>query len=308
MSLGILTPDLFAHKYNQEIEKKSLLEIIDYYEKTLRSISQYPYAKYHFQVPTPRYSAAKWKTETSFMQFSKIADTYPLEKLQRYSLVEAGELKYLKSIKLEYDAVKEQRDQKAHAIEREFESSTLEPKRLYDEHCRNAEKIYAEQPVVKELQGFELGYAKERQQAQDQQGKAKAAARVRFDLAVEPLTHKGRVSYKKLPPLDKARYDQWRTELQTAENQADFTAREQIEHINARRQQRLAYLNGEKERLGSDRKWFHGEARGRYEASVSVPKQQKMEKLKVIDDALNFSDEVFTGRYRAYLKTIGARR
>lgn len=308
LQLGILTPELFAHKYNQEIEKKSLLATIDYYEKTLRSISQYPFAKYHFQVPTPRHSAGKWRGETSSMGFQEIIQTYPLDRLQQYSLIEAGELKYLKSLKSEYDAMKAQRDSKARAIEREFEQTTVEPKRLYDEECRSIERGYAEDPAVKELQGIELCYTKERQQVQDQQAKAKKAARDAFDLAVGRLTNNGKVAYHRLPMEDKTRYDVLRRQLQTAEAQADFTAREQIEQINARRQQRLVYLNGQKEHSSNDRKWFLGEARGRYEASVAVHQRKRIEKLKEIDDALSFSDGVITSRYRAYLRTIGARR
>lgn len=308
LRFGILSPELFVQKYRQQVKGKKLSEIISYYEKTRNHISLCPSPKFEYRVPSPRESGRQWHKETESMTFEEIIQTYPLEKLERYAIVESGELGFLKTLKKEYDILKGYRDAKCLEIENQFQSNTLQQKRAYDLATEQASQRYNDNPAVKELQDFELRYTKDRQAAQDLQNQTKQDARTLFDRAVASYTDNGRIPYANLRPVDKAHYDQQKIALQLAESQADTTARLQIEQIHVSRNQRLSYLGTEEARVKAERDRSIGDAKNRYDTDVNQHRQLQEELLRPVDAAFRSSANDFNGRYRAYLRITGTRR
>lgn len=305
LRFGILSPESFAQKYRQHLQGKTLIQVMDAFENALRRISQCPSPRFDFQVPHPRESARLWRSETATKTFEEILQTYPLEKLEKYSLVEAGELNCLKSLKREYDVIKANRDQRVAQVEREFQASTVEPKRVYDQECARADQVYNNNYAVRELQGFELIYARERQTVQEQQNRSKREARERFERAVARITDNGNVAYSALQPTEKGLYDQQQMELQHAESQADLAARLQIQNIDQRRHGRLILLNTEEARVRQERAGSIENAKRVYDAAVVLQRQRKEHNLGPIESSFRSSASDFNGRYRAYLRTIG---
>ncbi len=307
LRFGILTPDQFALKYRQQLQGMNLIEIISLYEKTMRHISQCTSAKFEYQVPSPRESARQWRQETAIKTFEEIIQTYPLDKLEQYGIIEHSELSTIKNLKREYEAIKAHCDQQVFQIEKEFQDNTGVPKSAYDAECARADQMYKENYAVKELQGFDFRYTRERQAVHEQQNRSKVEARAHFDCAVAPLTNHGLITYSNLPAWDKARYDQLKLELELKENQADSTACLQIEQINKQSHERRILLDSEEVRVKNLRVQMIEEAKRRYDADVNGSQLRKEERLRPIEASFRSSANDFHGRYRAYLRLIGAK-
>jgi hypothetical protein len=305
---GILTSEQFAQKYTQELHGKDLVQIIEFYEKTLRRISECIAPKFDYRIPTPMHSARQWRSETAPFSFKQIINKYPLDQLEKYSILEAGEAQCLKSLNREYQVCKNERNNKAGEIEREFAVNTQQYKQELDRLTTDANHRYDGNSAIRELQAFELNYARERQQIQDQLAKSKADARAHFDRSIAPFTQNGQIPYKNLPATDKAKYDPLLVALQAAEREAEKTAKEQIDQCNHRRHERLTYLNREKDRLSHERQCAIDWARRQYEREVAAHLQKKEGSLQQFDNELEAMEKTFDSRYRAYLRTIGAAR
>lgn len=307
LRLGILSPDQFSNKYRQHLKGKSLIEVINYYEKTLCHVSQCSSPKYSYRVPHPREFAALWRQETVHINCEQIFQRYPLEKLEKYSLIGQGELNCIKNLKGDYDAIKMQHDQKIFQIEQEFLSSIVIQKRTYETECLNAEQVYNNSAFIRELHGIEMYYAKERLKVQEQQNKSVAEARSRFNNSLICSIGGNYHDYARLTPAKKAIYDQCMREFKHAESTAHQTAYRQIDQINKQRNDRLQYLHTEEARLKQVRIQSIGNAKVRYDESIREFLQKKEVSLKPIQAALNSTADDCDGRYRAYLRISGAR-
>lgn len=308
LRLGILTPDSFADKYRSTVKDKSLVDVINYYEKTLGRIASARPLKFDFLVPRPSESSKRWRTETSNMTFEKIIETYPFDKLEKYRIVEQGEINCINNLKRDYFAIKNLHDQRVSQIESEFHQNTASNRGVYEAECDRAEQIYSSHYAVKELQGFERHYTIERQAVQNQQNLAKTEARSRFDREVTSFTNGGSIPYAKLSQADKARYEQLRKEQQLAFDLADNTVRSQIDQINSRRSERLIHLNSEEAQAKNSKAQMIEAAKGKFERDVAGYKQNKDSRLRPLNDSFQSSAKDFNGRYRAYLNIIGAER
>ena len=170
-----------------------------------------------------------------------------------------------------------------------------------------ADQMYNDNSAVKELQGFDFRYARERQAVHEQQNRSKVEARARFDRAVAPLTNHGLISYGNLAALDKARYDVLKVELELDENRANSAACLQIEQINRQSHERRILLNSEEVRVKNLRVHLIEEAKRRYDADVNGNRLRKEERIRPIEASFSSSANDFNGRYRAYLRLTGAK-
>lgn len=307
LRLGILSPDQFSSKYRMCVRNKNLNDVISYYEKTLRHVSQCSSPKYNYQVPLPREFAMLWRQETAHINSEKIFQTYPLEKLEKYSLVDQGELSCIKNLKRDYDVIKIQHDQKISQIEQEFLSNTVVQKNNFDLESARAMQIYNDNTIVKELQGFEMFYAKERLKIQEQQNKSIGDARSKFDNGLSSSIGGNYRDFARLTPAHKEIYGRFLREFQQSESLAQQAAYKQIDRMNKQRNDRLQYLHAEEARLNQERTQSLVAAKNRYDESIREFVQKKEVSLRPIQYSLNSAANDCDGRYRAYLRISGAK-
>jgi hypothetical protein len=302
---GILNVEQFSDKYRQHMRGKNLVEIINAHENAQRHLSQCPYPRYEYQLPSPAEWRAKWRSETAAKSFEEILQSYPLKKLESFNLVETGEMHKIKDLKRIYDEVKENFDSASARIEKEFQANTAVFQR--EQQCDSAliEAEYDNNWAVKRLQAFELDYVRERQTVQDTASRRKNEAKERFETAIAPITKNGKIAYNKLPPNDKALYDQRNNELQVSISQADNDARLQIAAIDARCITEKTRLNVEKVRVEALRDEKLAAAKNRYDISVVYHRQYKERQMAPVTATFKSIVDDLNGRYRAYLRTIG---
>lgn len=308
LRLGILTPDSFADKYRSAVKDKCLVDVINYYEKTLGRVSSCRPLKFDFKVPRPSESSKRWREETSAISFEKIIETYPLDKLEKYRIIEQGEINCINNLKCDYYDIKKQYEERVLQIESEFQLNTMANRRIYEAECAKAEQIYSSNDAVKELQGLELRYTKERQAVQNQQNQAKTEARAHFDREVASFTNGGSIPYDKLSQADKSRYERLRKEQQLALDLADTIVRSRIDQINVRRSSRLIHLNLGEVQAKKIRAQMIEAAKGQFDRDIYAHQQKKETLLGPIVNSFRSSAKDFNGRYRAYLHLVGAER
>lgn len=294
---GVLSPGLFAQKYRQQLESKNLIETIAFYETSTHHLTQCP-SSYEYQIPSLKESAEKWKQETKDKTFEEIIQAYPFDKLETYGIVDAGEMHKIKTLKVEFEKVKKERDEKAALIENDYKRTIATYQSNYDAERAGAERAYQENYAVKELQNLELIYARDRGAVQAEQNRKKIEARERFDRSVAPLTDQGRIPYAKLSPENKVRYDEHKRQLQGIENDADVIGRQHIEQLNAQRNQRLLTLNAEEANAKNARTNRTQEAKRRFDQDVHTHLMHKEERLRPINAAFASCARDITGRYR----------
>lgn len=308
LRLGILGPDEFSNKYRMHLKGKSLNEVIHYYEKTLRHLSQCSSHKFSYQVPRPRESMSLWHKETAVLSCEQIFQSYPVEKLEKYSLVEHGELNCIKKLKVSYDAIKMQYDQKIAQIEQEFLTSTVGHKTAFEIESARIAQVYNTHAVVRELQGIEMHYTKERLKVQERQNQTISEAKVRFDNALIYAFGNNHPDYARLTPASKAIYDKHQREFQQAEALARQIAHQHIDQINRLRHERLQHLHTEEARVRQERIQSLAAAKSHYDASIGEFFQRKQAALQPIQSALSVTAGDCDSRYRAYLRMNAARR
>jgi hypothetical protein len=305
---GILTSEQFTDKFRQQMRGKNLIEIIDSYENGVRHLSQCPSQRFDYQVPVPSAWRGQWRTETSTKTFENIISTYPLDKLERYHLLEPGEMNRIKDIKRDYDVIKGQYDTQKNQIERDFQSHTEIHQRTYQSDCARADQLYNDNWAVRRLKVFEFDYIRERQVVHETANRHKTEARDRFDRSVSTVTNHGQIPYDRLLPRDKILYDQQNQELQISVMQADNDARLQITHIDSRCIGERSRLNAEEVRVKDDRVRMINQAKGHYDIAVASPRQHKEQRMVPIEAAFRSTVDNLNGRYLAYLRTVGAIR
>lgn len=302
---GILTAEEFTDKYRQQMRGKNLTEIIESYENVMRHLSQYPYHRFDYHAPFPSEWRGQWRTETATKSFEEILQTYPLDKLERYNLLEADELRHIKDLKRDYEAIKGHCDDQAAQIEREFQNSTQLFQRNYQAECVQAEQHYNDNWAVDRLKVFEIEYVRERQSVQETANRRKSEARNRFDRSVASITSNGQIPYNRLSPWHKALYDQQNNELQLSMDQANNEARLQIANIDFRSIEERNRLNSEESRVKGERDRMVNEAKGRYDTAVLNHREHKEQRLAPVNSSFRAAAGDLNGRYRAYLSTIG---
>ena len=263
----------------------------------MRHISECSSHKFNYQVPRPRESSVLWRQETASMNCGQIFASYPFEKLEKYSLVECGELNCIKNLKRDYDAIKMQHAQRIEQIEQEFLASSAGHKNTFDVESARAAEGYNNHAVVRELQNIEMHYTKERLRVQDQQNKSISEARSRFDNALLSAIGSNHRDYARLTPAHKAIYDQKLRDFQQAESSARQTAYQQIDQINRLRNDRLQYLHTEEARVRQERTQSLAAAKGRYDASIGAFVQRKQAALQPIQSALSNAADDCDARY-----------
>lgn len=302
---GILTPEQFSDKFRHQMRRKNLVEIIHSYENAERRLAQCSYPRFDFQIPTPSEFRGQWRTETATKTFEEIIQTYPLDKLERYNLLEVGELHRIKDLKRDYDGIKGNYDTQVSQIEREFENNTQIYQRAYQADCVHADHLYNDNWAVQRLKVFELDYIRERQNVQETANRRKSEARERFERLVATITNHGQIPYDRLPPREKLIYDQQNHELQISIAQAENEARIRINNIDSRCISERSRLNTEVHRVTEERRRMIDESKGRYDSAVLPHRQYKEQRLAPVTQTFRSAVSDITGRYRAYLRTIG---
>ena len=240
------------------------------------------------------------------MSFEQIIGTYPLDKLQKYAILDSGELRCIQELKGVYEVIKAAYDAKVARLEQEFQGWTVDQNRTYGQRCAYAHLLYRNHAAVRELQDFEFIYTRERQQALELQSRSKGEARQRFDSAVALLTDHGRIAYSELPEFQRIRYEHQLQVLQCAQSLADASASECIGQIDARRVQRLGELNAEERRAKEVLQASLTEAKALYDAAVAPQLTQKRARLDPIESSFRSSASDFNGRYRSWLRAAAA--
>ncbi len=302
---GILTTDQFAEKYREQMRGKNLVEIIHAHENAQRHLAQCVYRQFEHQVPSPAEWRGQWRAETAAKTFEEIIQTYPLDKLERFNLVEAGEMQRIKDLKKDFDGVKENYGAAVAPIEREFKANTEVFQRAYQSDCSRAEQHYNDNWAVRSLKAFELNHVRERQTIQGTANQRKTEAKLRFDRSVAAITSNGQIPYNNLSARDKLLYDQQNNELQVSMLTADNEARLQIANIDARWIVERTRLNAEENRVRGERAQMHNEAKARYDAAVVGHRQHKEQLMAPFSATFRSSVGDLNCRYRAYLRTIG---
>lgn len=303
---GIITAEQFADKYRRQMRGKSLSEIIDAYEKTVRHISQCSNPKYDYEVPVPSEWKGIWRTETATKTFEEIIQGYPLEKFEKYNLLEVGELRRIKTLKHIFETIKGSYDTQVNQIEREFQSHTETYKRNYESECALADQLYNDNWAVHRLRVFEIEYVRERQAVQETVTRRKNEARNRFNQAVATITNHGQIPYDRLSVQDKVFYDQQNNEWQVSVVHADSEARIQIENIDARCIREKNQLISEELRVREERTRKLNEAKGRYDSDVLSHRRYKENRIEPLNLSFRSTVNDLNGRYLAYLRTVGA--
>jgi hypothetical protein len=302
---GIITAEQFTSKYRQQMRGKNLVQIIDAYENGARHLSQCPYSRFDYQIPTPSEWKGQWRKETAAKAFDEIIQTYPLDKLEKYNLLEVGELQRLKNLKRDYDGIKGNYDTQVAQIEREFQNNTQTYLHSYQTESARETQVYHDHWAVRRLKIFELDYNRERQTVQGTLNSRKNEARNRFNRSVATMTNNGQILYDKLTSRDKILYDQQNQELQISIMQADNESRVQIANIDSRFIEERSRLGAEESRVKGERIRKIDESKGRYDTAVSEHRQHKERRMVPIETAFRSSMSDLNSRYRAYLRTIG---
>lgn len=302
---GIISAEQFSDKFRLQMRGKNLIEIIDSYEKAMHHISQCSYRKFDYHVPAPSEWREQWHSETAVKTFEEIIQTYPLDKLEKYNLLESGELRRIKELKTDYEKIKANYDGEDAKAEKGFQRNTTEHQERYQSDCEYAQYCYNNDESVKRLKVFEIENLRERQAVQETASRRKAEARTRFENAIAEMTNRGLISYERLSSKDKALYDQHNNAMQLSIVQADNEARTQFANIDARRIEEKNRLNQEESRVKAVREAALKAAKDRYDSATSSHLQHKKEEVAPSHIRFRGAVDDLNGRYRAYLRTIG---
>lgn len=303
---GILLPDQFVTKYREQVANMNLNANIEYYEKVQQRFSECPDKKFEYQIPHPSEWRRLWRQETQAKTFEEIVTGYSIENLERYSLLEIGELNRVKALKGNYDSIKRQHEADIAPTMRRYENGISEFKRTYDRSRGSADFAYNHHAAVVALQDFEHRVTQERLQVQNVANQRKQAAQGRFDLQVAPLTDRGKKSIHRLSPEEMQIYNNFKHEFQLAESRADAEANEQLVRIDVRVRAEKEHHTREKRAATQIRDTAHQEAKRIYDAAIAPFCQTRDAELAPFTQALQSSLNDLTLRYRAYLRTINA--
>lgn len=303
---GMITAEQLTDKFRQQMQGKNLIEIIDAYEKMVYHISRCPYQKFDYQVSTPSQWQGQWRSETASKTFEEIIQTYPLDKLEKYNLLEVGELRQIKSLKSDYERIKTIYEAQINQIEIEFQNCTGTYQRNYQSECAQAEQLYSDNSAIRRLNVFEIEYIRERQAVQERANRRRTEARNRFDLAIAPMTNHGQIPYERLSVTDKGLYDQQNNALQVTLATVDHEVRTQIANIDSRCIEERNHLRVEECRIREERTRLISEAKNRYDVAVASHRQNKEKRLTPVNALFRSAVDDFNSRYRAYLRIIGA--
>lgn len=305
---GLLTPDQFEEKFRHQMRGKNLIEIISECESTERHIAECLRPRYDYRLPPPSEWRRQWAGETASKTFEEILLQYPLDKLEKYNILEVGELHKIKELKDVHDRIKQECDDQKAQIELEFASSTEVYLRSHQADCAAADRAYNEHEAVRRLSSFDMEYVRERQRVQDTANSKRTLARENFERAIRPITGDGQISYGKLSPEQKAAYDRLEHVMQVQILEADNEAREKIAQVDARFAAEKARLLSEEREVKKAREDKINESKIRFDAAILPYRMRKEERLAPLDARFHSAVSDLNGRYRAYLRTIGAAR
>lgn len=304
LHFGILSAESFAEKYRQQMRGKTLVEILTTYEQTQHKIAQCSAPRFNYVVPHPREWAHLWRTETATKTFEEIMRIYSFDQLERYRILEEGELNTLKELMRRFDIVRWSFTFKEAIAEGDFHNHISDAKRDYDETCSRADRNYQNNFAVLELQGIEQQYARERQRVQEQKNQMNQEAKWVFDRAVATLTANGQFPLAQLSMANKRAYAQEQQKLQQAYAQADSMARESIQQLDRHRADRLTYLEQEKNRAKEENQAIKSQAKIMYDIQIANPSAQKERVLAPAREAYRSALADLDALYRAYLRSI----
>lgn len=302
---GILTPEVFAKKYRMQLQGKDLMSVINYYEKISAALSQTPYPRYDYQIPSPYESRGMWRQETQVKTFEEILRTYPLDKLRKYNILDPDELKCIENLSRDLDAIEREAVDKLDAIEREFLSKTEGYKKTYDALLSKENEIYKFDAAICKLQEFNLLYVRERQVAQDRVAKQKKMANDDFDRRAAVITEKGRIPYARLEPTPKLSYDQLSMQFLATLTQIESEGQRQIEKIDAAFRSDHMRLIAQEQKASSVRDYRIDQAKQDYDAAVASHLASKEKLIQPIETAFRSSMNDINRRYRLALRIMG---
>lgn len=99
---GLLNQSSFAEKYHSHVKGKNVNEIMDYYEKVSQSLYNCPHPAHSYLVPVPRSSKAQWRIDVKNLSFPEILSRFSLDRLEKYGIVDLGELAKLRELEKVY--------------------------------------------------------------------------------------------------------------------------------------------------------------------------------------------------------------
>ncbi len=297
---GILLPEQFAAKYREQVANMNLKENIDYYEKVLQRLNECPHRKFEYQIPHPSEWRGLWRQETRSKTFEEIITSYSIENLEKYSLLEIGELNRIKMLKGNYDSIKRQYAIDIAPVMRRFEAGTSEFKRAYDRSCASEDHTYNTHCAVVELLDFEQKVTEERLKVQTDANQSKLNAQTQFEQRAAALTNQGKKPVSSLSPEELKMYNCYQRELECAKSLADDERRQQIAQIDARAQAKKERLTHAKREAEQTRDKAHAEAKRIYDAASAPFCLARDAELAPFNRALQLALNDLTDRYRVY--------
>jgi hypothetical protein len=301
---GILSQDQFATKFRQHLQDKNLVQIMDYYENVTRQIAEAPYVRYDYQIPNPREYRGQWRTETATITFEELIQRYSLDKLERYGIVETGEMHSLRDLSRDYEAIRINYTTRVAQVEREFAAITEGFRRTREATSAAANQLYNGNWAVTQLNNIETRNVREREAVLNGAQRRKDEAQGRYNRCIMSLTNNGQIPYERLSPREQGVYNQQNVELQVARATADNEARQQIAHINTRYVIERSSLNAEESRVRNERNQLLRAAQETYDRDIAPHNQRRINTLQPIEAAFRSSVNDINGRYRAYLRTV----
>jgi hypothetical protein len=295
---GVFTPDQFVYKYREQLQGKNLMEVINYYEKVSALIAQALNPRFHYQPPSPRDWKEQWRQETSTLKFEQIIQTYSLEQLEKYNILEVEELNHLKTLKQDLDGLKNWHAQQITTVNQDFEVNTAAARSIYDRACAAADEAYNTHSSVQSLGKFDLNFISERAVIQSRLSQCKTEANEDFNKSIAALPKK---SYSRLTTADKKNYDKLQAVLGFAESQAEHEARVKHEELDRRNQIEKQHLQELESLARSGREQKKAEAKAIFDQAIASQEANENKRIAPINDALQSAIEDLNCRYRSYL-------
>ncbi len=302
LRLKILPPQQFTYKYREGLRGKGIKEVISTYEDTMNQLSRYRSHSSEYHVPQPKECARLWHQETVNMPLSTILETYDLDQLGSYGLVESGELNFIKKLKGIYESIETRLDDKIYDVEKKFDANTQPQKQVYDQECEGIHRAYKSNSAVRELNNFDFSYTKRRQKVQEEQSQKIQSASNRLNNEIFRLSKNGMLDETYLSAKEKERLEKYRRELDQAEFSARQTAAEQVESNDRFSQQRRTELEQKELLARAERDRALEEAKRRFEETAHEQIQCRDRVLKPMTKRVQTAASDCDKRYRAYLK------
>ena len=297
----LLTPRQFQEKYQQQIKTKNLEEIVQYYERASSSLAAVPNVPARYQIPAPNESKLQWTRETEAMTFEQIIQRYSVDKLEKYAIVDIGELHKIQELQRDFREVSELRNLRSQAVEQQFANATTPMREALNAQNNQAEQTYQNHPAVQGLRDFDLRCVRERHVLQQAHDVRLNALRAQLDQALARLTGNSKLTYSRLSKEVQEQFVQRQSEYTSACEQADREFFHQIQQMQTRHVAEREVLMQQEVQVRNERDQLRQNAQAQFDAATVAERQERERQLEPIQRFFTNSVRDLNQRYRAFL-------